>query len=440
MNSFLVRLRSRITWMAAGLALLTHVSGLAADPGLTLQETVNLRTVSKATLSPNGDAVAYLLSVPRELYKDDDGASYSQLHVVDVEGASRPYFSGKVNVSDVAWSADGGSLFFVGKRDPKAEFADIHRMPLDGGEGEVVFTPRTGVKALRPSPDGRSLAFLAKDPKPETDKKLIEKGFRANVYEESAEPERVWLLDLESNEAGPLDLTGSAIALEWSPDSRHLAVRMAPTPLIDDEYMRSDLFVVAADSGEIRNQMGLEGKLGMFAFSPNGERIAWLGGEDMHDPSAGRLYVASARGGERVELVPDYAGQVEDFWWQDDESVNWIGSRGVWTEQGRSWLGDIRPVGPAPEGGVILRQVDARPGQQIAAAVADSPAHPPEVYLLQPGAEPRRLTDSNPLLAERELGEGFDIREFHDVLLLGGSMPLDILEQRVRAWIEDSRA
>jgi uncharacterized protein (DUF885 family) len=43
-------------------------------------------------------------------------------------------------------------------------------------------------------------------------------------------------------------------------------------------------------------------------------------------------------------------------------------------------------------------------------------------------------------LAERELGEGFDIREFHDVLLLGGSMPLDILEQRVRAWIEDARA
>ncbi|MEJ2382854.1 MAG: DUF885 domain-containing protein [Xanthomonadales bacterium] len=43
-------------------------------------------------------------------------------------------------------------------------------------------------------------------------------------------------------------------------------------------------------------------------------------------------------------------------------------------------------------------------------------------------------------LAERELGDRFDIREFHDVLLLGGSMPLDILEQRVRTWIEDTRA
>ena len=404
MNSLLSRLRFRATWLAAGFAVFTHFTAFAADSGLSLEEIVNLRTVSKAVLSPDGDAVAYLLSVPRELYKDEDGGSYSQLHVVDLEGASRPYFSGKVSVTDVAWSADGRSLFFVGKRDLKAEFADIHRMPLDGGEAEVVYTAHSGVKTLRPSPDGRSIAFLAKDSKPDIDKKLAEHGFRALVYEESERAERVWLLDLESGEAEALDLAGSAIALEWAPDSRQLAVRMAPTPLIDDEYMRSDLFVVAADSGEIRNQMGLKGKLGLFQWSPDGERIAWIGGEDMHDPSPGRLYVASARGGERIELVPDYAGQVEDFWWQDDDSVNWIGSRGAWTEQGRTWLGDIQPVGPAPERGVILRQVDARPGQQVAAAVADSPAHPPEVYLLQPGAEPRRLTDSNPLLAERELG------------------------------------
>jgi uncharacterized protein (DUF885 family) len=43
-------------------------------------------------------------------------------------------------------------------------------------------------------------------------------------------------------------------------------------------------------------------------------------------------------------------------------------------------------------------------------------------------------------LAESELGEAFDIREFHDVLLLGGSMPLNLLEERVRTWIERSKA
>jgi len=403
MISLRSRTRFRAGLLAFGLALTFSPLAPAADDGLTLEDIVALKTVSRVALSPNGDAVAYLLSVPRDLYKDDDGGSYSQLHVVDLESASRPYFSGKVSVTDVAWAADGRSLFFVGKRDLKADFADIHRMPLDGGEAEVVFAVRSAVKALRPSPDGKRLAFLARDPKPDVDKKLAEKGFRALVYEESEQPQRVWLLDLEGGEPAPLDLAGSVIDLEWAPDGEHLAVRMAPTPLIDDEYMHSDIFVVAADDGRIRNQLGLKGKLGAFAWSPDGERIAWIGGEDMHDPSAGRLYVASARGGERTDLVPDYAGQVEDFWWQDAESVNWIGGRGVWTEQGRAWLADVRAPGPAPDSGVILRQVDARPGQQVAAAVAESPAHPPEVYLLRPGAEPKRLTDSNPVLAERQL-------------------------------------
>jgi uncharacterized protein (DUF885 family) len=38
-------------------------------------------------------------------------------------------------------------------------------------------------------------------------------------------------------------------------------------------------------------------------------------------------------------------------------------------------------------------------------------------------------------LAEQELGERFDIREFHNVILTGGSMPLDILEELVRDYI-----
>lgn len=40
--------------------------------------------------------------------------------------------------------------------------------------------------------------------------------------------------------------------------------------------------------------------------------------------------------------------------------------------------------------------------------------------------------------AERQLGDHFDIRAFHDELLGGGALPLDILEQRMDAWLAAS--
>jgi uncharacterized protein (DUF885 family) len=42
--------------------------------------------------------------------------------------------------------------------------------------------------------------------------------------------------------------------------------------------------------------------------------------------------------------------------------------------------------------------------------------------------------------AEKALGPKYDVRAFHDVILGGGAVPLDILEQRVAAWIAATKA
>ena len=42
--------------------------------------------------------------------------------------------------------------------------------------------------------------------------------------------------------------------------------------------------------------------------------------------------------------------------------------------------------------------------------------------------------------AEAELGDAFDLREFHDVILTQGSVPLDILEGQVEEWIASVKA
>jgi uncharacterized protein (DUF885 family) len=42
--------------------------------------------------------------------------------------------------------------------------------------------------------------------------------------------------------------------------------------------------------------------------------------------------------------------------------------------------------------------------------------------------------------AARELGEKFDVRRFHDAVLLAGALPLDVLEKWVHAWIAEQKA
>ena len=41
--------------------------------------------------------------------------------------------------------------------------------------------------------------------------------------------------------------------------------------------------------------------------------------------------------------------------------------------------------------------------------------------------------------ATEELGQKFDLREFHDVVLGSGAVPLDLLESNVAAWIEEKQ-
>jgi uncharacterized protein (DUF885 family) len=39
-------------------------------------------------------------------------------------------------------------------------------------------------------------------------------------------------------------------------------------------------------------------------------------------------------------------------------------------------------------------------------------------------------------MAEQQLGDRFDIKAFHEMILLNGAMPLEILEESVKSWIE----
>jgi uncharacterized protein (DUF885 family) len=41
--------------------------------------------------------------------------------------------------------------------------------------------------------------------------------------------------------------------------------------------------------------------------------------------------------------------------------------------------------------------------------------------------------------AHRELAEKFDLRKFHDAVLDQGPLPLDVLETKIKVWIENMK-
>jgi dipeptidyl aminopeptidase/acylaminoacyl peptidase len=379
--------------------------GHAQTQALSIEEIVSLKHVTSVHMSPSGDQIAYLLSVPRALYKDDDGSAYQELHLVDLDGNSRPFVTGKIEITKAAWSGDGASVYFLAKRDPDEDFNALYKISLAGGEAVEIFRHENSISNIFPSPDGKRIAFLAGEAPPEKKKDLEKKGFKAVVYEESVPVVKVWMFDIESGEVTAQELPGSASDFSWAADSSRYAVALAPTPLIDDSYMSRDIYVVDASSAAVLNRMDSTGKLGHFAFSPDGERIAYIGSANINDPKQGRLYIVSSSGGERRDLVRDYLGHVDDFAWLNDLSIRYLGNRGVWTEFSKVSLIDTQPANEAQESGPIIRRFDIGAGQVTAVAVADTPEHPPEVYLLGDGVAARRLTNSNPILSERKLAK-----------------------------------
>lgn len=369
-----------------------------ADEVFTPEHVARIRAASSAVIAPSGNYVAYTLSVPRRPGEDKDGPAWTELHVIRPDGKSYPYITGEVNIGSIDWTPDGNNISFLAKRGEDKHRA-LYVIPVNGGEARQVLSHKTAIQSYSWNPSGERVAFLAKEKEPKDKKKLAKKGFKAEIYEEELLFSRAWIgtPDDEDAESKMLELEGSASSLYWSPVGNTLALALAPTPLIDDHYMKRRIHLVDVESGSVTATINNPGKLGPIAFSPDGKTLAIISGQTINDPSAGRLMVASTSTGLLRDILPNFLGQVESIRWQDNDTIMYLASEGVWTSLNEISLdGKLRKTHIAAGSTVLSRLTLSKDGQ-TAVMLSQSPTHPNEVFMMVHGdLAPQRMTDSNP--------------------------------------------
>ena len=444
MKSTLFRYAQKLGLPESGVALAVLMgmgwsTSAAGTQPLTPRDLTGIQSVSTVRISPDGSHIALTKSVPRDPYQErgkhdgeyEDGSPFTELHVIRLsDGRDMPFVTGRKSVGSIEWSPDGAGISFLAKRDDD-EHRSLYVIPLEGGEARGVLAHETDISGYSWSPDGRRVAFLSQDKKPKQGEQLGKMGFQAEVYEENLRFTRLWIADIEDEgaELRMLDLEGNVSEPHWSPVGGKLVLALAPTPLIDDHYMKRKVRVVDVDSGKVLAQLNNPGKLGEIVWSPDGEHLGFISAADLHDPSEGRLIVAPSAGSPLRDLLPDYQGHVRSIAWKDNGTVLYIGDEGCETVFGRVNIDGSDQHTIILAGGPILTGLSVSKDGQGYAFVGSSATHAREVFALKDGeAGVRRLTDSNPWLADRQLAKQEVIRyKARDGLELEGVLihPLD---------------
>lgn len=399
--------------LLASLAMPTSMVTAASesDPSvLSLEDLTRIKSLRDAEISPDGKKVAFTRSNPRKVYVDDDGSSWTELFVADLKGDTRPFITGKVNISSIQWSADNKKVYFLSKRGDD-KFTSLYAIPVDGGEAQKVVEHGNSIAGYALARDGKSMIFWAKDKRDKHKEKLAKKGFKAEVYEEDRESTKLWLLPLhdKTQDATPLYSDTHVIQAKFSSNNTVL-VKQAPTSLIDDSYMQSGLVNISLD-GKVLAKVEHVGKLGQFEASPKGDKVAIIGTNDIHDPATGRLFVADLKTGKLTNILPDFDGHVRDIQWLSKSTIGFVAHQGTGSFWASKKATDTTPkykVLSKDDSIVNKASVDADGDNAV--FLIHKPSHPTELYTAGKRKRFKRLTDSNPWLADKTLARQESIK------------------------------
>jgi dipeptidyl aminopeptidase/acylaminoacyl peptidase len=373
--------------------------------------------VSDPQLSPDGKRVAYTVTIVEVAKNRRQSAIWMAL--ADGSRAPWPFTGGAASASSPRWSPDGRFLAFLSSRPTGDEStsdaprAQVHLLPMDGGEARRVTSLKNGVSAYVWSPDGTRLALLSRtgptDALPNVKDRTDARHYRHRIYKLNGPG---WFDD-KSAHVFVVDVAGGAAKQitdgddtddqdpRWSPDGKRIAFVSNRTGKAREGSDDTDVFVVGVDGGALT-------KVSDHAFtdrsprwSPDGHTIAFVGEE--RDGEHPQIFLAPAAGGapstraaKDLDLIP---GNLE---WGDGGHALYFDA----DARGESHLFRLdlasQHVAPVTSGPRAVRSTSRSEGARRMAYLVNDFTHPDEVYVAdQDGKNERRLSRHNDALLGR---------------------------------------